>query len=138
MRRPPLLAAADWGVDDADAALGALGGQVGRHVRADRAGVDVQQASFGVGEDAVLAEGHALDVGRVGKHGDDDVGTGDRFRDTGRAPAARGDEPLDRLRMPVIADDRVACLDEVGRHRAAHDAKPVPGSFLPGASAICT
>jgi hypothetical protein len=37
--------------------------------------------------------------------GDDDVGTGDRFRGTRRAPAARGDEPLDRLRMPVIADD---------------------------------
>ena len=35
----------------------------------------------------------------------DHVGTGDGFGDTGRAVAPRGDEPLDRLRTPVIADD---------------------------------
>jgi hypothetical protein len=119
----PGLTAGDRRVDGAHAAGLRRLGQPDRDVGPDGAGVDQQGAGLGRVEHAAVAEDDGLDVRRVGKHGQDDVRVADRFGDVGGAPAAGGDQLVDLVPAAVVADHLVTGLEEVGGHRAAHDAE---------------
>ena len=122
------LAAADRGVEYPQPGLAPGLGHAHGDVRADRAHVDVERAGLrGVGEDPVVAAGDGLDVRRVGHHRDDHVGVPDGLRDVLRAAPAGLDEPLHGLRAAVVPDHLEAGLDQVGGHRAAHDAQADEG-----------
>ena len=115
--------AADGGVQEPHPAgrrrLADLAGGVGP----DGAHVDQQRALAGRLEDSPLAQDHRLDVGRVGHHGDDDVGPVGHL---GRRAAGLGpglDQGPDRLRGAVVDGDLVAGPDQVLGHGLAHHAE---------------
>src|SRR5919206_2393958 len=130
-----LLAAAHRGVEDADPALPARLGDPRRHVRADRAHVDVQGPRLGQAVEAVLADGDRLDVGGVGDHRDDDVGVPHRLREAAGATPAPLHAPLGTYSSPTQPSYPASASRPRYRSRSSC---PVPGSCRPGASAICT
>ena len=73
--------------------------------------------------DAVLAEQHLLDVGRVGHHHEDDVGALAPLR--GRVAARVALSAIERRRHLAVRVDEelVAGVDQVAGHRRAHDAE---------------
>ena len=77
-----------------------------------------------MGENSVVAEQHVLDVGGVGHHDRHDVGVLDRLFGRVGGLAALVDQGGDAFRRVVAADDGVPGSDQMGCHRAAHDAQP--------------
>ena len=126
--RPP-GAAADRGVQHVDALLGVnlvnlanYRGGVGAEVEIDLAGAEALQQ-------AVLAQGHRLDLHRAGQGGEHYLGT------LGHFPGAVGpDRPgfqVGRGRFPpdVVDNHFVAALQTVVGHAAAHGAQANKSDF---------
>ncbi len=123
------LAAADRRVQRAQAAPARLGGELHRHVRRDRAHVQVQGAGPGGGVRALLAQADRGDVRPVGQHRDDDLGLGDRVRHAARRhPAGRG-QLFAGAGAAVVPAHGVPGPHQVGGHRGTHDAEADEGDL---------
>ena len=123
----PGLAAGDRGVDGLDALLGGLLGQLHRHVGSDRGAVDPDGAGLGVGEDAVLAAATASTSGESGTIVmiTSASATASAMLSAPVPPAST--RAVDLAAAAVVAGHGVAGLDQVGGHRAAHDAEADEG-----------
>jgi hypothetical protein len=86
--------------------------------------VDDELARWRILGKAARREHDLLDLRCVRQHGHDDVGARCGFRDARRRLCALRGEIRDRLAAHVVRHDLVPGLDEVHRHRAAHDAEP--------------
>ena len=77
---------------------------------------------LGIGEDAVGPSGRHRDVRQIRQHVDDDVGTTDRLTDAVACPPASASRSALAL-VRFVPDDVEASLQQVDRHRQAHDSQ---------------
>ena len=94
-----------------------------RGFRIDGAHVDVDSAAAKAGEHAVGPERHALDVGRIGKHGDDEVGAFRHFARCSSRSRTRSRECGYGRRHHVADDDLITLAEDVAGHGRAHGAE---------------
>ena len=107
------------------APLAAIAAPTLRVVRGiDRAHVDVDRAGRNALDDAVRAERDALDVGRVGQHGDHDVARAPRLRAaSSRACAPASTSACTAGGLTCRTPSAVPLLQHVAGHRRAHRAQ---------------
>ena len=74
-------------------------------------------------DQAALVQPHLAHVLTGRQHGDDDVGAARRLRRAARRLHAGGRQRLHGTGIDVVADDAMAGLHQVGRHRRAHVAQ---------------
>ena len=98
-------------------------GQPRGDVEPDRGHVDVDRSFPGAAVNAALAQRQPFDIGRVRDHGDDRVRFLDGLGNAGGALAAGRHQALHRTSRAIEADDRVAGLHQMPRHRPTHDAE---------------
>jgi hypothetical protein len=116
-------AAADWRIQDAEAALAEAGVQAAHERWRVGAQVDVRAARPQPVEQAVLAERDRLHLGRSGQGGEDHVGgLGDLAR-RGGPDGAGGQVRLGRLAAHIVDHQAVSSPPQVGGHVRAHRAQ---------------
>ena len=118
------LAAGHGSVDGLHPALRERLVDAPRHRRRDGRHVDEQRALADSLGHPAFPQDDGLDVGRVGEHGDNDVNVGGQGGGPVGCLRAVGHERVDGGPAAVVDHEREARLEQVGRHRRAHDPQP--------------
>ena len=133
----PRLAARDRRIEHVDTALGQAQGNAACRAGRDRAHVDEHVTWCGTGRNAPLAERNLFDIRRIGHHAETDFRVSRHLRGAVAGDCTRVEQGLHRFRAARPDMQAMPGLEQIQRHRPAHDAETDKSDFHRSSRSLC-